>query len=50
MRVFFTPCPESRSLIGRKESREPSDDGFNANETRDPLKQSFYCLSRALIG
>ena len=50
MRVFFTPCPESRSLIGRKGSREHKWWRFNANETRDPLKQYPYCLSRALIG
>ena len=39
MRVFFTPCPESRPLIGRKGSREQSDDVPHADETRDPLKQ-----------
>ena len=50
MRVFFTPCPESRSLIGRKGSREQIDDVPHTNEARDPLKQYPYCLSRALIG
>ena len=39
MRVFFTPCPEFRSLIGRKGSRQQIDDVPHANETRDPLKQ-----------
>ena len=32
MRVFLTPCPESRSLIGRKGSREQIDDVPYANE------------------
>ena len=50
MRVFFTPCPESRSLIGRSGSREHKWGRSNANETRDPLKQYPYCLSRPLIG
>ena len=50
MRVFFTPCPESRPLIGQKGLREQSDDVLHANETRDPLKQYPYCLSRTLIG
>ena len=31
-------------------SREQSDDVSYANESRDPLKQYPYCLSRALIG
>ena len=50
MRVSFTPCPESRPLIGQKGLREQSDDVPHANETRDPLKQYPYCLSRTLIG
>ena len=50
MRMFFTPYPESRPLIGRKGSREQSDGVPHANGTRDPLKQYPYCLSRALIG
>ena len=39
MRVFFTPCPEFRSLIVRMVSREQIDDVSSANETSDPLKQ-----------
>ena len=50
MRLFFTPCQESRSLIGRKGSREHKWWRSNANESRDPKKQYPYCLSRALIG
>ena len=45
MRVFFTPCPESHSLIGRQGSREQIDDVSNANEARDPL----YLLSLVLL-
>ena len=44
------PMQKSCTLIGRKGSREESDDVPHANETRDPLKQYPYCLSRALIG
>ena len=44
------PVQKSCTLIGRKGSREQSDDAPHANGTRDPLKQYPYCLSRALIG
>ena len=37
-------------LIGRNGSREHKWWRSNANETRDPLKQYPYCVSRALIG
>jgi len=36
--VFFTPCPESCSLIGRKGSHVPIDDVSHANSSRDPTK------------
>ena len=42
--------PDICTLIGRERSREQSDDVSYANESRDPLKQYFYCLSCALIG
>ena len=38
------------TLIGPFRSREQIDDISYANESRDPLKQYPYCLSRALIG
>ena len=44
-------CPiKSCSLIGGERSREQSDDVSYANESRDPLEQYPYCLSRAVIG
>ena len=50
-RVWGTPKQLlSRPLIGRNGSREHKWWRSNANETRDPLKQYPYCLSRALIG